>query len=63
MTLNLWRKKSELSQTELAEAIGVSQKTISSWETGKTVPDMRDYEKLRHVLKLKAYDHIILPDE
>lgn len=33
------RKESGLTQEQLAEALGVSQKSISRWETGKTMPD------------------------
>lgn len=33
------RKKKGLTQKELAELIGVSDKTISKWETGKGTPD------------------------
>lgn len=36
------RKAQGLKQSELAEKIGVSQKTISSWEIGRTEPTMRD---------------------
>ena len=33
------RKNLNLTQKELAELIGVSDKTISKWETGKGTPD------------------------
>lgn len=36
------RKAQGLKQSELAEKIGVSQKTISSWEIGRTEPTMKD---------------------
>lgn len=35
------RKKSGLSQEEVAEKLGVSRQTISKWETGETLPDIR----------------------
>lgn len=33
------RKERGLTQGQLAEALGVSQKSISRWENGKTMPD------------------------
>lgn len=33
------RKENALTQEQLAELIGVSNKTISKWETGKCMPD------------------------
>lgn len=33
------RKEKNLTQEKLAEKIGVSNKTISKWETGKSMPD------------------------
>lgn len=33
------RKKLHLSQSELAEKVGASLRTVSSWERGETVPD------------------------
>lgn len=33
------RKEKGLTQEQLAEKLGVSQKSISRWETGKTMPD------------------------
>lgn len=40
------RKIEGLSQDELALKIGVSQKTISSWETDRTSPSISDLDKL-----------------
>ena len=34
------RKKSHVSQGELAEMIGVSTRTIGAWERGENVPDI-----------------------
>ena len=34
------RKKSHISQTELAKAIGVSLRTVGSWERGESVPNI-----------------------
>ena len=33
------RKEKNLTQEQLAEKIGVSNKTISKWENGKCMPD------------------------
>ena len=33
------RKEKNMTQMVLAEALGVSNKTISKWETGKCMPD------------------------
>ncbi len=35
----LRRKEKNLTQDQLAEKLGVSNKTISKWETGKCMPD------------------------
>lgn len=44
------RTKQGINQVDLAEKIGVSQKTISSWETGRTEPTMKDISSLCHEL-------------
>ena len=44
--LMILRKQIGLTQDELGERIGSSQKTISSWETGRTYPRMRDINAL-----------------
>lgn len=40
------RKEKNLTQKELAERIGVSDKTISKWETGRGIPDIAYMEPL-----------------
>ena len=40
------RKEKKLTQTQLAEQLGVSDKSISRWETGRTMPDLSLYEPL-----------------
>lgn len=44
------RKKAALTQAELAEAVGVTQSTVSQWESGKAVPDTLKLPKLAEVL-------------
>lgn len=40
--LRILRTKADLSQAELAEKIGINQKTISSWEIGRTEPSINE---------------------
>lgn len=40
------RKKSGLSQEEVAGKLGVSRQTISKWETDETLPDIRQSKRL-----------------
>lgn len=43
------RKKSGLSQQQVAEKLGVSRQTISKWETDQTLPDIRQSKRLAHL--------------
>lgn len=36
--LRFYRKRAGLSQAELGEAVGMSQRSVSNWETGRAVP-------------------------
>ena len=49
-TLKEKRKKAKLKQAELGKAIGVSQKLISIWETGRQELPVRQARKLAEVL-------------
>ena len=40
------RKRRGLSQEAAAEHLGVSRQTISKWETGETLPDIRQSKRL-----------------
>ncbi len=46
------RKKSGLSQEEVAEKLGVSRQTISKWELDDTLPDICQSKKLSNLYKL-----------
>ncbi len=46
------RKTLNLTQEQLAEEIGISSKTISKWECGKTLPDYTIIESLCNILKI-----------
>ena len=52
------RKKSGLSQEEVAEKLGVSRQTISKWETGETLPDIRQSKRLAVLYRLSLDDLI-----
>ncbi len=46
------RKEQNLTQEQLAERLGVSNKTISKWETAKCMPDYAVVKKLCEELKI-----------
>ena len=47
------RKEKGLTQSQLAEILGVSDKSISRWENGKTMPDLSLYEPLCKALDIQ----------
>ena len=48
------RKEQNLTQEQLAERLGVSNKTVSKWETGKCMPDYSVVNKLCEELKISV---------
>ena len=48
------RKELNLTQEQLAERLGVSNKTISKWETGKCMPDYAVIKNLCEELKVSV---------
>ncbi len=55
------RKKLNMSQDDLAEKIGVSRRTITSWETDRALPRTKKvYEKLSEALNTSE---LFRPDE
>lgn len=48
----LKRKEKNLTQEQLAEKLGISNKTISKWETGKCMPDYSIVKQLCQELSI-----------
>lgn len=48
------REKNRLTQSELADRIGVSDKAVSRWETGKGYPDITLLEPLAEALMIST---------
>lgn len=46
------RKEQNLTQEQLAERLGISNKTVSKWETGKCMPDYAVVKSLCEELKV-----------
>ncbi len=44
------RKEQKLTQNQLAEQLGVTDKSVSRWENGKCLPDVSLYKDLCHIL-------------
>ena len=49
------RINNKLSQSELADILNVSDKTISSWENDRTIPDINLIFKLSNIFKTSFY--------
>lgn len=52
------REKNHMTQSELAEKISVSDKTISKWETGRGLPDISLLEPLAEALGISPMELI-----
>ena len=52
------RKKNKMTQLEFAEKLGVSDKTVSKWETGKGYPDITLLEPIAEVFKISVTELI-----
>ena len=51
MLLRAYRKKAGMSQLQIAEALGLSQATISQYESGDRTPGIRTIYEVIAVLK------------
>ena len=52
------RKDKNLTQEQLAEKLGVSNKSISRWETGKTMPDYSILKDLCSILEIDVNEFL-----
>jgi len=55
------RQELNITQSELAEKLFVSNKTISNWETGKTMPDLDNILYIAKTLRI-SLDKLLLED-
>ena len=56
ITIKTLREKKGLTQTELAEVLGVSSKAVSKWETAKGLPDISLIEPLANALSVSVME-------
>ena len=52
------RKNKKLTQSELAEKLGVTDKSISNWENGRNMPDLSLFKPLCDILEISINDLI-----
>lgn len=50
------RKEKKMTQSELAEKIGVTEKSISNWENGRNMPDLSLFKPLCNELNITIND-------
>ena len=50
--INQKRKEKNLTQKQLAEYLGVTEKSISNWENGRNMPDLSLFEPLCKILNI-----------
>lgn len=50
------RKERKMTQAELAERIGVTEKSISNWENGRNMPDLGLFKPLCEILDISIND-------
>ena len=55
-TIKQLRENRSMTQAELAECLGVSDKTISKWETGKGLPDISLLQPLAGALGISVIE-------
>lgn len=52
------RKNHKLTQSELAEKLGVTDKSVSNWENGRNMPDLSLFKPLCDILEISINDLI-----
>ena len=56
--ISVCRKEQKLTQGELAEKLGVTDKSISNWENGRNMPDLALFKPLCDILNITINDLI-----
>lgn len=58
-----YRKKKNITQSKLAEITGVDDKTVSRWETGRTIPDVFMLKEIASALEISLVELIDVDNE
>lgn len=58
--LAVWRKIANMTQEDLADAVGVDRATVSQWERGKQTPHASHRAKIEQVLNISYHDNVIV---
>ena len=61
-TIYRLRTEHNLSQGDLAEALGVSRQSVSKWETGQSVPDLDKIIRLADLFGITV-DELVREEE
>lgn len=56
MKLKYYRDKAEIKQGDIAEKLGVAQKTISHWESGKVTPTLVNAILTAEILGVRKWE-------
>ena len=46
------RKINQMTQEDIAEAVGVSRQAVAKWESGETIPDLEKCKLLAELFRL-----------
>lgn len=60
--INYYRKRSKLSQEELAERVGVSRQAVSKWELGNATPEVEKLLALARIFGVTT-DELLSPED
>jgi len=53
-----YREQKKVSQEEMAQALNVTRQTVSSWETGRTEPDLDTLHRIAQYLEVTVEELI-----
>lgn len=56
------RKELNLTQKELADKLGITDRAVSKWETGRCMPDLSLLQPLSRILKVSVNDLLSIVD-
>lgn len=61
--LAVWRKIANMTQQDLADAVGVDRATVSQWECGRQTPHAGTRAKIEQVLNINYFDDVVVPKQ